>query len=89
MTDRSWYLFWIIVGPDNQRRGIGSKLLRLAEDDIRRKQGRLFLIETSSLPRYEPTRQFYFRHGFEKVATLKDYYADGDDMIVFGKRLGG
>jgi ribosomal protein S18 acetylase RimI-like enzyme len=45
------------------------------------------LIETSSLPHYGLTRKFYLKHGYEQTAILKDYYADGDDMVVFRKRM--
>src|SRR5690348_9964685 len=55
MTDRTWYLYWIAVKRHTQARGIGSELLRYAEHDIRRRRGRLLLIETSSQPSYEPT----------------------------------
>src|SRR5437870_2289621 len=34
MTDRTWYLYWIAVRKDVQVRGLGSVLLRHAEDDI-------------------------------------------------------
>jgi hypothetical protein len=61
--------------------------LRHAEEDIRRQHGRLLLIETSSLPHYELTRHFYLKHGYEQGCVLRDYYADGDDMVVFRKRL--
>ena len=44
-------------------------------------------IETSSLPHYEPTRRFYLKHGYELGATLRDFYAEGDDMVVFRKLL--
>jgi GNAT superfamily N-acetyltransferase len=88
MTDRTWYLYWIAVRKDVQARGIGGALLRYVENDIRHlHQGRLFLIETSSLPHYEPTRRFYLKHGYEQLAVLGDFYADGDDMVVFRKRL--
>ena len=87
MTDRSWYLYWIIVARPDQGRGIGGVLLRYAEDAIRRLNGRLFLIETSSLPMYEPTRGFYLKHGYALTATIPDYYTDGDDLCVFTKRL--
>ena len=56
MTDRTWYLYWIAVRQDLQAKGAGTSLLRYAEEDIRQSQGRLLLIETSSLPHYEPTR---------------------------------
>src|SRR5207247_4454148 len=87
MTDRTWYLYWIAVEKTIQVQGIGTALLRAAEEDIRRHQGRLLLIETSSLPHYEPTRRFYLKHGYDQAAVLGDYYADGDDMVVFRKRL--
>jgi ribosomal protein S18 acetylase RimI-like enzyme len=87
MTERTWYLYWIAVRPKLQARGIGTALLHHAEEDIRRRQGRLFLIETSSLPHYDLTRRFYLKHGYEQEAVLRDFYADGDNMVVFRKRL--
>jgi GNAT superfamily N-acetyltransferase len=87
MTDRSWYLWWIVVRKELHGRGIGGKLLRHAEDDIRRQQGRVLFIETGSLPHYEPTRQFYLKHAYERHAELKDFYAAGDSMVVFRKAL--
>jgi ribosomal protein S18 acetylase RimI-like enzyme len=87
MTDRTWYLYWIAVTRSTQARGIGGTLLRHAENDIRHRGGRVLFIETSSLPHYEPTRKFYLKHGYETAATLGDYYSDGDDMVVFRKRI--
>jgi ribosomal protein S18 acetylase RimI-like enzyme len=87
MTDRTWYLYWIAVSKQIQARGVGGKLLRHVEDEIRKAQGRLLLIETSSLPHYQLTRSFYLKHNYEQAAVLRDYYADGDDMVVFRKHL--
>ena len=86
MTDRTWYLYWIAVAKEAQSRGIGAELLRVAEDDIHRRDGRLFLIETSSLPHYEPTRRFYLKQGYEQACVLADFYAEGDHLVVFRKR---
>jgi hypothetical protein len=33
------------------------------------------------------TRRFYLKHGYEQVCVQPDYYADGDDMVVFRKRF--
>ena len=88
MTDRTWYLYWIAVSKQTQARGLGGKLLRYVEDDIRGKEGRVLFIETSSLPHYELTRKFYLKHGYEQAAVLRDYYSDGDDMVVFRKHFG-
>ena len=87
MTDRSWYLYWIAVTKQIQAKGVGSGLLKHAEEDIRTKNGRVLFIETSSLPHYDPTRRFYLKHGYEVTGQLRDYYADGDDMVIFRKRL--
>jgi ribosomal protein S18 acetylase RimI-like enzyme len=88
MTDRTWYLWWIAVDPNTQGKGVGRKLMKHVEDDARRLGARLMFIETSSVPLYEPTRQFYLRIGYEQEALLRDYYHDGDGLVVFRKRLG-
>jgi ribosomal protein S18 acetylase RimI-like enzyme len=87
MTDRTWDLYWIAVSKQTQAKGIGGKLLRHVEDDIRARKGRVLLIETSALPYYDLTRKFYLKHGYEQESRVRDYYADGDDLIVFRKRL--
>jgi ribosomal protein S18 acetylase RimI-like enzyme len=87
MTDRTWYLYWIAVSRQIQSRGVGGGLLHYVEEDIRKQQGRVLFLETSSLPHYELTRKFYLKHGYEMMAVLRDYYSDGDDMVVFRKRL--
>ena len=87
MTDRTWYLYWIAVSKQIQARGVGQELLRYVEDDIVRAGGRLLLIETSSLPHYQLTRRFYVKQKYEQTAVIRDYYADGDDMVVFRKHL--
>jgi ribosomal protein S18 acetylase RimI-like enzyme len=87
MTDRTWYLYWIAVAKDQQGRGLGKKLLAFVEQDVRDQNGRLLLIETSGVPLYEPTRRFYLKSGYAQVAHIPDYYADGDGLMVFGKRI--
>jgi ribosomal protein S18 acetylase RimI-like enzyme len=88
MTDRTWYLYWIAVSPDLQARGVGSAMLRHAEQEIKAAKGRVLFIETSSLETYAKTRRFYQKHSYEQAAVLRDYYAEGDDMVIFRKRLG-
>jgi GNAT superfamily N-acetyltransferase len=87
MTDRTWQLWWIAVRKNIQARGVGTKLLHHLEEDIRGEHGRQLLIETSSLPHYEPTRKFYLKHKYEQAGFQPDYYADGDHMVIFRKRL--
>jgi ribosomal protein S18 acetylase RimI-like enzyme len=87
MTDRTWHLFWIAVSKQTQAKGVGGTLLRHVEDAIRGESGRMLVIETSTLPHYELTRRFYLKHGYELDATVHDFYASGDHMAVFRKRL--
>jgi ribosomal protein S18 acetylase RimI-like enzyme len=89
MTVRGWHLWWIAVSKHTQARGVGGKLLRHVEEAIRQQNGRQLLIETSSLPHYALTRRFYLKHAYEQACSLPDFYADGDDMVVFRKRLQG
>lgn len=87
MTDRAWYLYWIIVDASLQKQGIGGTLLRHAETELQALGARLFLIETSTIPMYAPTRGFYLKHGYTLIATIPDYFADHDGLGVFSKRL--
>jgi ribosomal protein S18 acetylase RimI-like enzyme len=87
MADRTWYLYWIAVTKQTQARGIGTQLLQFVEDDIRSRRGRILLVETSSLPYYDLTRKFYEKHQYERGAVIRDFYADGDSMVIYSKRL--
>ncbi len=87
MTDRTWSLWWIVVDCRLHARGIGGELLKYVETAVRAAHGRQLLIETSSLPKYELTRQFYLKYGYAQTAAVADFYADGDDMLYFCKRM--
>ena len=80
-------LYWIAVSRETQAKGVGTKLLKHVEQAAHQAGARLLVIETSSLPHYELTRRFYLKHSYEQDATIRDFYADGDDMVVFRKRL--
>ncbi len=85
----SWELWWIVVDKSLQGTGRGGLLLREAEKLALEAHGRLMFIDTSSLPRYEPTRRFYLKHGYEQEAMLREYYNVGDDKVIFRKVLKG
>jgi ribosomal protein S18 acetylase RimI-like enzyme len=87
MTAGTWYVYWIAVRRELQAKGLGGELLSMAEEDIRHCGGRVLFIETSALPHYDATRRFYLKHGYEREAVLREFYAAGDDMVVFRKQL--
>ena len=78
-------LYWIAVDPALHGRGIGSRLMRHAEEYVRGARGRLIILETSSRPLYEPTRRFYASNGYTQLARIAGYYRPDDDLVVFGK----
>jgi uncharacterized protein len=86
-TEASWDLYWIAVDPIRQRDGAGGRLLAAVESAALAASGRMMLAETASKPSYEPARRFYEKHGYVEIARVSDYYADGDDKIVFAKSL--
>lgn len=87
MTDNTWYLYWIAVEPALHGRGLGGKMLKIAEEHMQKLGGRVLFVETSSTPHYEPTRQFYLKKGYEITGIIEQFYHDDDDMVVFRKRL--
>jgi ribosomal protein S18 acetylase RimI-like enzyme len=87
LTDRTFDLYWIAVSPRARRGGVGRALLTATEEAICKLRGRLLIVETSGLPKYEPTRGFYLATGYTLEATLKDFYSDGDDLVIFTKHL--
>lgn len=83
----SYDLYWIVVDPAHQGHGLGRHLVTATEQRIRDAGGRHVYVETSGRPLYLPTRAFYERCGYEVVATLPDFYAPGDDKVVYRKVL--
>jgi hypothetical protein len=61
--------------------------MALVEGDVAARSGKKIWIDTSSRPLYEPTRQFYLKMGYEKVAELPDFYALNDSKVIFLKRI--
>jgi ribosomal protein S18 acetylase RimI-like enzyme len=86
-TTGTYDLYWIAVAPDAQNLGTGTILLQEVERRLAQADARLVIIETSSQPLYEPTRAFYVRRGYAEVARVPDFYAEGDDRVIFVKRI--
>jgi ribosomal protein S18 acetylase RimI-like enzyme len=87
LTDRVYDLYWIAVDPQVQRAGVGRRLLEKAEQTVREQGGRILVIETSGTQKYAGTRDFYISCGYLHEATLRDLYADGDDLCIYTRRM--
>ena len=86
-TIGTYDVYWIAVDRRRQSRGLGTALLSHAEKLIRERGGRIAVIETSGREIYDPTRRFYLKNGYSEKARLKDFYAPGDDKIIYTKLL--
>ena len=88
LTDGTYDLYWVAVDPEAQGRGYGQRLLAFAELEVRRRLGRLLLIETASHDAYAATVRFYQRAGYDLVSRIPNFYKMGDDKLTFAKILG-
>lgn len=85
LTEGTYDLYWIAVAPSMHGQGIGAQLDRHAEAVVRARGGRLIVANTSSQPKYENTRMFYLRNGYQEVARIQEYYKPGDALVIYGK----
>ena len=86
-ADRAYDLTMIAVRPDLQGGGRGAALMRYAEDDLRQRDQRLLVVRTSGTAQYDATRAFYRGLGYTEASRVPDYWTDGDDLVMFSKRL--
>ncbi|HNW59795.1 MAG TPA: GNAT family N-acetyltransferase [bacterium] len=85
LTEGTYDLYWIAVSPGAQGKGYGKRLMRWVEDKIKEEKGRVLIIETSSQPKYESTRQFYLKQHYQEVARIAGYYQMNDDRVIYAK----
>ena len=86
-TDGSYDLYWIAVDDKLRGKGIGKSILEQVMAVVKLEKGRQLIAETSSLSKYQPTREFYLRQGFTMVATVPDFYRVGDDKVFFVRKV--
>ena len=68
-----------------RRCGIGSLLLRAAEDRLR--AAGTFAVALETAVDNVTALRFYKRHGYDVIQTLPRYYSDGMDALVLQKQL--
>ena len=87
LTSGVFDLYWIAVDSTTHRNGVGRRLLDATEEAVRQAGGRMLIAETSGTSHYEPTRKFYLGMGYMNEATIRDFYTEGDDLVIFIKRF--
>lgn len=87
MTDRTWNMLALAIRPDKQGQGLGAALVEETESQLREQGQRLLIVDTSGTDEFTDTRRFYARSGDEEAARIGDFWTDGDDKVVFRKKL--
>lgn len=80
-------LYWIAVHPEARRRGLGRRLLSAFEAEARSLGARLLLITTTAREDYLAAHATYRAADFTVAARIPNYYAPGEDQLIFGKQL--
>ncbi len=82
LADRVWNILAIAVDPDARGASHASNLLHAMEAKL---DARMIIIETTQRPEQDAARAFYAKEGYEQVAHVTDFYADGEDKIIYRK----
>jgi len=88
MSKTSFDLYWIATHNDFRGKGIGKKVLEETCLEARKMGCKILIAETSGLEHYTPTRAFYDSNKFVLEARLKNFYDEGDDKLIYTKRIG-
>tara|TARA_R110002096_G_scaffold44526_4_gene120062 strand:+ start:45702 stop:46178 length:477 start_codon:yes stop_codon:yes gene_type:complete len=88
MTACTYDLYWIVVHAEHRGRGIARALIDAMEVALRQRGTRAQIrVETSQSEGYGAARKLYDALGYPETARFKDFYSEGDDLIVFYKNL--
>ena len=87
LTEATYDLYWVAVGPDYRGKGYGRRLMEVFIDGVRSAAGRVAVIETSSQPSHGGARVLYERCGFAEAARIATYYGEGDDLIIYTRHF--
>ena len=87
MTIGTYNLYLIAIQKEFQRKGFGKEIMNFIEQYLKELNGRILIVETSGLPEFELTRKFYDKCNYTRAAVIKEFYQEGEDKVVFWKKL--
>ena len=87
LTDGTWNMLALAIRPDLQGKRLGTELVAAAEQHLRSKGQRILIVDTSGTDEFALTRKFYARNGYDGEARIRDFWAAGDDKVIFRKAL--
>ncbi|HPN72701.1 MAG TPA: GNAT family N-acetyltransferase [Candidatus Omnitrophota bacterium] len=88
LTDFSWDVYWLVVSPEYQGKGLGGRLMdeaeRLMTADF---PEAVIRVETSTRKEYAGARKFYAGKGYREVGTIEDFYSKRDGIVIYAKKI--
>ena len=84
VADRVWNILALGVSETERGQGLGASLVAEME---RRLEARMIVIETTQLEDQAPARRLYKSIGYEEEGRVRDFYANGEDKVIFRKLL--
>lgn len=87
LADGSWNMLALAVRPDLQGKRLGTELVAAAEQHLRSRGQRILIVDTSGTDDFALTRRFYAQNGYDEEARIRDFWAAGDDKVIFRKAL--
>ncbi len=87
LADGTWNMLALAILPELQGQSLGTALVASVERHLSDRNQRILIVETSGTDEFVLTRKFYARNGFEEEARIRDFWADGDDKVIFRKAL--
>ena len=87
MTRATWDLYWVVVDLSARGKGVARALISAMETELAARGGGHVRVETSETEGYGAARTLYARLGYPEAARLADFYAPGDALLVYYKRV--
>lgn len=88
LAEGAWNMLAIAVAPTEQGRGYGGAIAMHLEAELKARGQRILIADTSGADDFAQTREFYRKNSYTEEARIRDFWAAGDDKIVFWKSLG-
>lgn len=87
-THATFNLYAIGIDAGHQGKGIGQEMMQYIEHELMKVNARILIVETSGSEEMASTRAFYLRCGYRKEAVIHDFWQEGEDKIIFWKKIG-
>lgn len=87
LTEGTYNLYALGVRNDIQSKGTGSRMMSFIENHLKQIGKRILIVDTSSTEDFKLTREFYEKLGYNKEAVIRGFWSEGDDKVIYRKRL--